>query len=57
MALMRLDRPKQPPATLTVGNTLPDFTLIGVKPGFMRPEGNGESAFETLTPENFPLKW
>jgi alkyl hydroperoxide reductase subunit AhpC len=42
---------------LTVGDTLPDFTLTGVKPGFMRHEENGESAFETLTTESFPGKW
>ena len=42
---------------LTVGDTLPDFTITGVKPGFMRHEENGESAFETLTPESFPGKW
>jgi alkyl hydroperoxide reductase subunit AhpC len=29
---------------LTVGDTLPDFTLTGVKPGFMRHEENGEFA-------------
>ena len=42
---------------LTVGDTLPDFTLTGVKPGFMRHEENGESAFETLTGASFPGKW
>src|ERR1700742_1461975 len=42
---------------LTVGDTLPDFTLTGVKPGFMRHEENGESAFETLTPDSFSGKW
>jgi hypothetical protein len=39
---------------LAFGETLPDFTLTCVKPGFMRHEENGESAFETLTPESFP---
>ncbi len=40
-----------------VGQKLPDFKLVGVKPGFMRHEENGQSAFETLTPESFPGKW
>jgi len=42
---------------LGVGKTLPDFKIVGVKPGFMRHEENGESAFETLTKESFPGKW
>ncbi|THD77505.1 MAG: peroxiredoxin [Phenylobacterium sp.] len=42
---------------LGVGKTLPDFKIVGVKPGFMRHEENGESAFETLTPESFPGQW
>src|ERR1700712_4711718 len=42
---------------LGVGETLPDFKVVGVKPGFMRHEENGESAFETLTQESFPGKW
>ena len=39
---------------LGVGRTLPDFKITGVKPGFMRHEENGASAFETLTQESFP---
>src|SRR3954468_11585146 len=42
---------------LGVGEQLPDFKVIGVKPGFMRHEENGESAFETLTKTSFPGKW
>ena len=34
---------------LGVGEKLPDFKIVGVKPKFMRHEENGESAFETLT--------
>ncbi len=42
---------------LGVGQNLPDFKVIGVKPGFMRHEENGESAFETLTQESFAGQW
>ena len=42
---------------LSVGQSLPDFRITGVKPGFMRHEENGQSAFETLTPESFPGQW
>ena len=42
---------------LGVGQKLPEFKVAGVKPGFMRHEENGESAFETLTNESFPGKW
>jgi peroxiredoxin (alkyl hydroperoxide reductase subunit C) len=42
---------------LRVGETLPDFKLVGVKPKFMRHEERGESAFETLTKDSFPGKW
>jgi peroxiredoxin (alkyl hydroperoxide reductase subunit C) len=41
----------------SVGESLPDFKIIGVKPGFMRHEEGGVSAFETLTPESFPGQW
>ena len=40
-----------------VGQTLPEFKIVGVKPGFMRHEQNGESAFETLTNDSFPGQW
>jgi len=42
---------------LGVGQKLPEFKVVGVKPGFMRHEENGESAFETVTKESFPGKW
>ena len=42
---------------LGVGETLPEFKVVGVKPRFMRHEENGESAFETITNESFPGKW
>jgi len=42
---------------LGVGQTLPEFKVVGVKPGFMRHEENGESAFETVTKESFAGKW
>jgi peroxiredoxin (alkyl hydroperoxide reductase subunit C) len=42
---------------LGVGQKLPDFKVVGVKPGFMRHEENGQSAFETLTHSSFPGQW
>jgi lipoyl-dependent peroxiredoxin subunit C len=42
---------------LGVGQTLPDFKIVGVKPGFNAHEENGESAFETVTKDSFPGKW
>ena len=42
---------------LTIGDELPEFEVVGVKPGFMRHEENGESAFETITKESFEGKW
>ena len=42
---------------LGVGETLPDFRIIGVKPRFMRHEENGASAFEAITKDSFPGKW
>ncbi len=42
---------------LSVGQTLPEFKITGVKPGFMRHEQDGESAFETITNESFPGQW
>ena len=40
-----------------VGEKLPTFKVVGVKPGFNRHEENGESAFETVTKDSFPGKW
>ncbi len=42
---------------LSVGQQLPDFRVTGVKPGFMRHEENGQSAFETITNDSFPGMW
>jgi peroxiredoxin (alkyl hydroperoxide reductase subunit C) len=42
---------------LGVGEKLPDFKVIGVKPGFNHHEEKGESAFETITEKSFPGKW
>ena len=42
---------------LGVGEKLPDFKIVGVKPKFMRHEENGESAFEAVTNDSFAGKW
>lgn len=42
---------------LGVGDKLPEFSVIGVKPGFNHHEENGESAFEEITQDSFPSKW
>jgi alkyl hydroperoxide reductase subunit AhpC len=42
---------------LGVGDKLPAFSVIGVKPKFHFPEEGGESAFETLMEASFPGKW
>jgi len=42
---------------LGIGDTLPEFSVNGVKPKFMKPEENGVSAFETITQESFAGKW
>lgn len=40
-----------------VGEKLPDFKIVGVKPKFMRHEENGVSAFENVTQDSFPGQW
>lgn len=40
-----------------VGQTLPDFHLVGVKPGFNTHEEGGQSAFEALDRNSFAGKW
>lgn len=40
-----------------VGETLPEFKIVGVKPGFNAHEENGKSAFETVTNDSFAGKW
>ena len=42
---------------LGVGEKLPNFKIVGVKPGFNAHEENGQTAFETITPDSFPGKW
>ena len=42
---------------LGVGEKLPEFKVIGVKPGFNSHEENGVSAFEAVTNESFEGKW
>ncbi len=42
---------------LGIGDKLPEFTVTGVKPGFMKHEENGESAFEEITQDSFEGKW
>src|SRR3712207_613718 len=42
---------------LAVGQKLPEFKVVGVKPKFMKHEENGQTAFEAITNESFPGKW
>lgn len=42
---------------LGIGDKLPEFSVMGVKPGFMMHEENGESAFEEITQDSFEGKW
>ena len=42
---------------LGIGDKLPEFEVMGVKPKFNQHEENGESAFEPVTHESFPGKW
>ena len=42
---------------LGVGDKLPDFEVVGVKPGFNAHEENGQSAFEPISQDSFPGKW
>ena len=42
---------------LGVGQKLPEFKIIGVKPGFNSHEENGVSAFEPITKDSFEGKW
>lgn len=42
---------------LGIGDTLPEFTVTGVKPGFNEHEEGGVSAFEPVTRDSFPGKW
>jgi peroxiredoxin (alkyl hydroperoxide reductase subunit C) len=42
---------------LGIGDKLPEFSVVGVKPGFMKHEENGVSAFEEITQDSFSGKW
>lgn len=42
---------------LGIGDKIPEFEAVGVKPRFMNHEENGESAFEVITQDSFPGKW
>lgn len=42
---------------LGIGDKLPEFSVMGVKPGFMSHEENGVSAFEEITQDSFEGKW
>lgn len=42
---------------LGVGDTLPNFRVVGVKPGFNDHEENGLSAFEEITEASFAGRW
>ena len=42
---------------LTIGQKIPDFSCIAVKPGFNQHEENQISAFETITEQSFSGKW
>lgn len=41
----------------TVGDTLEAFTVVAARPGFLQPEENGHSAYETITEASFPDRW
>ncbi len=42
---------------LGIGDKMPEFSIEGVKPKFMQPEENGESAFEKITQDSFEGQW
>ncbi len=42
---------------LTIGQKIPEFAVVAVKPAFNQHEENGVSAFETITEQSFPGKW
>lgn len=42
---------------LGIGDKMPEFEVVGVKPGFNAHEENGVSAFETITEDSFSGKW
>ena len=42
---------------LGIGDKLPEFSITGVKPKFMKHEENGQSAFEAINEKSFEGKW
>lgn len=42
---------------LTIGQKIPDFNVIAVKPGFNHPQEQDNSAFEWIDKNSFPGKW
>lgn len=42
---------------LGIGEKIPSFEVVGVKPRFHAQEEKGQSAFEHLTEMSFPGKW
>lgn len=40
-----------------IGEKIPEFSVTGVKPGFMHHEEGGQSAFEAVTDKSFEGKW
>jgi peroxiredoxin (alkyl hydroperoxide reductase subunit C) len=42
---------------LGIGDRVPSFEVVGVKPGFNNHDEKGESAFEPVTDKSFPGKW
>lgn len=42
---------------LGVGDQLPEFEIVGVKPKFMKPYEDGVEAFEPITQDSFEGKW
>lgn len=42
---------------LTVGQKIPAFSVVAVKPGFNEHEESGKSAFEQITQDSFPGHW
>lgn len=42
---------------LTIGQKIPDFRVVAVKPGFNNLQEQEQSAFETITENSFQGKW
>jgi alkyl hydroperoxide reductase subunit AhpC len=56
-SIVNLRTKQQELLMLTIGQKIPSFSVVGVKPGFNQHEENSESAFETITDTSFPGKW